>query len=203
MSTKEVITFNKLNSLTINIKKENNYVFIDNLPSSCNKTIRVKCAAGSSTCVNIYTLIKNQSLSYKIDCTMQKKCKCVINFFCFCLQKGKSTIIIDHTIPQLSFGCTLKQNIVGLCLDNTSSIKATPAMDVNCNKVMAEHSVRVGHLSDDELFYLQSKSLSKQQSTKLLISSMFGDINEGVDDKGQKIINLILNNIEREVGCCA
>src|SRR3989344_5971734 len=58
----------------------------------------------------------------------------------------------------------------GLILDEFSRSNTIPALNVENNDVDAVHEARVGKISEESIFYLQSRGLSAEQATKLIVS---------------------------------
>lgn len=60
----------------------------------------------------------------------------------------------------------------GIILDEGAEIIAQPILLVDEYDVQAHHGVTIGKLSQDELFYLMSRGLTKKQSEQLIVSSV-------------------------------
>jgi hypothetical protein len=75
------------------------------------------------------------------------------------IEKGKSKSICN----QLSRG---------LILNEKAEITTQPILLIDEYDVQAHHGVTIGKLSDDELFYLMSRGLTKKQSEYLIVSSI-------------------------------
>jgi len=61
----------------------------------------------------------------------------------------------------------LKEDLKGLELDD-GKIQIIPNMLVSSSEVIANHFVSIGNVSDNDLFYLTSKGLSKNNARRLL-----------------------------------
>ncbi|MBI2151449.1 Fe-S cluster assembly protein SufB [Candidatus Woesearchaeota archaeon] len=64
----------------------------------------------------------------------------------------------------------------GLILDSLSKSNTFPAMNIENNDVDAMHEARVGKISEEAIFYLQSRGLSEEQATKLIVSGFLEPI---------------------------
>ena len=60
----------------------------------------------------------------------------------------------------------LQENIL---LHPSARVRAVPKLDIHSNDVKASHGARVHAIDDTELFYMQAKWLSSQESKKLYI----------------------------------
>jgi Fe-S cluster assembly protein SufB len=64
----------------------------------------------------------------------------------------------------------------GLMLDNKSHSGTIPAMEVEENQVTVSHEATTGKIREDQLFYLQSRGLTEEQATKLIIAGFIEPI---------------------------
>jgi len=58
----------------------------------------------------------------------------------------------------------------GLILDETSVSNTIPALEVGNNQVDAAHEAKVGRISEDALFYLQSRGLDEEHAMQMIVS---------------------------------
>ncbi len=65
-----------------------------------------------------------------------------------------------------------KQLSRGVILADNSSITSLPILKIDEYDVFANHGTAIGRMSDDELFYLMSRGLTKEASYKLILSSL-------------------------------
>ena len=93
---------------------------------------------------------------------------------------------VSSFIPKDITGCVASQDnrIINLN-DNYSIIK--PNLYIDCDDVVASHSAWVGSFSEDDLFYLQSRGINRDDATKLLLtgfltSNMSSDLCDYVKD---------------------
>ncbi len=101
---------------------------------------------------------------------------------------GKLTFNVSSFVPNKIKGCTLHQlnHIINLT-DNKCIIK--PNLFIDEDDVKASHGALVGKFSKEELFYLQSRGLSKKESERLLIKGILLKDMPKYHDKIEKIIN--------------
>ncbi|HLD81693.1 MAG TPA: Fe-S cluster assembly protein SufB [Patescibacteria group bacterium] len=57
-----------------------------------------------------------------------------------------------------------------LLLDRASRSDTYPTMEIDTNKVSVEHEASVSKLSEDQLFYLQSRGLSRQDAERMIVA---------------------------------
>lgn len=94
------------------------------------------------------------------------------------LATGESSVILTAgiEIPKNTNGCEGYQNHRGILLSDKAKISATPQLEIWSDDVVCSHGSAVGPLPEDELFYLETRGLKKQEAEKLLLSSFFNDI---------------------------
>lgn len=63
-----------------------------------------------------------------------------------------------------------------LLLSDQAGGKAVPNLEISENDVKAGHATTIGKLNDMELFYLMSRGLTKETSTKLIVQGFLGSL---------------------------
>ena len=64
----------------------------------------------------------------------------------------------------------------GVLLDSSSIITSEPILKIDEFDIKANHGTALGRMSDDELFYLMSRGLSKEESYKLILNGLINPI---------------------------
>jgi len=72
----------------------------------------------------------------------------------------------------------INQNVL---LTDTASIFTKPELEIYADDVKCSHGCTVGQLDEEATFYLQSRGLSKDDATKLLIQAFASDVIEKVE----------------------
>lgn len=85
------------------------------------------------------------------------------------IKDGKSTVQVSTFIPKGKTGCVANQanRIISL---NEKKSEIRPNLYIDEYDVVANHSALIGKFSGEELFYLQSRGISKVEATKLLLN---------------------------------
>lgn len=110
--------------------------------------------------------------------------KTTSNFNTFAIANNNSILNIKNIgqINKEAFKSDLKQKTKGLIVDAYSHIEADPALVINENDVLASHGASIGAINPEELYYLMSRGLTKEESEKLIIeayiSPFFKDYSE-------------------------
>ena len=72
-----------------------------------------------------------------------------------------------------------EQDCKAILLDEKSSMNAKPEMKIFNNDVVCKHGTTIGSLNKDQIFYLNSRGLSKLKAEKILLQ---GIISEYISD---------------------
>ena len=97
-------------------------------------------------------------------------------------------------------GCTKSTGIENencVLLSDTCIAKSIPILLCHEDDVVGAHGESTGRISEDKLFYLMSRGLSRKESEKLIILSNFTSIINEIKDETVK--EEILNTIEKRV----
>ncbi len=85
----------------------------------------------------------------------------------------------------------------GIVMGEKSAIKSIPFLDIYSDDVICSHGSAIGTINEDQLFYMQSRGLSKPDATKILISAFGEEVIDkaGEDNKLQQIFTEYLKDI--------
>ena len=141
---------------TINLTLKNNNlvnIYCLVLANKCNKFLNINIEhTGSYSTSNIYVKgLANNKANIKVNCVSSCQAKTSKN--------------------------AINQTIDGLIFDNDSSIQALPCLDININDIVAKHTVNIGQVNPEIIFYLNTKGLSKLEAYQFLIDSFINDLN--------------------------
>lgn len=96
--------------------------------------------------------------------------------FGICSRFSKLNIATDGIILKGAKGTDLKQKNKGLILDEKSQIAASPWLEIGEHDCLASHGASIGAIDDDELYYLMSRGLTKEQSEKLIVGGFMNPL---------------------------
>lgn len=71
----------------------------------------------------------------------------------------------------------------GIILDEKADITTQPILLIDEYDVQAHHGVTIGKISEDELFFLMARGLTKKKSEQLVVSSFIKPFLENLPDK--------------------
>lgn len=106
----------------------------------------------------------------------------------YCVTNGCGKIIFDgiNHIAQGKARSNSNLHIRGMILSETSKIAANPALLIDEYDVKANHGATVGKISDEGLYYLMSRGITKADATKLIISGFLIPIVENIKNEDSK-----------------
>ncbi len=74
------------------------------------------------------------------------------------------------TVDKRAKNCQIKVNCDALLLDEKSRSDTYPLMRIDNNRVKMEHEASVSKISEEQLFYLQSRGLSRQEAERMIVA---------------------------------
>lgn len=188
---KEVCLFNeKYENINI-IIKDNASLIIDyfNDIEKLKTKINIEIGNKSSLILNHSYLNKN-SYELNIDVNYKSELSSVVINIKGINDNGLSSINAIGKVESNNINNVLDEKIKIININNGKSI-CKPIMLINTSKVIANHENAIGSINEEELFYLMSKGLTKENAEKLLckgylLSNMH---NEELKDKIKDYLN--------------
>ena len=80
------------------------------------------------------------------------------------------------TIGPKAHGCTSSIQCDAMLLDEISRADTIPDIRIKNNDVTIAHEARVGKLSPDDLFYLESRGIKEEQAKAMIVSGFIEPI---------------------------
>lgn len=102
--------------------------------------------------------------------------------------KGESKSVwqgMIHVAPNAK-GADGYQKSSTLILSHDAKASAIPGLEILNNDVKCSHGATVSNLSPDELFYLQTRGIARDEGEKLLIRGFFNQIMEMIKNPGNR-----------------
>lgn len=94
------------------------------------------------------------------------------------------TVQIDANIAKVKWHI-LEENIF---LGSKGNIRGIPSLLVHSDDVEAGHAARIERVSDEKLYYLRSRGISKDDATVMMIESSVAGLFEWLEEKHQETI---------------
>lgn len=195
---------------------ENNDFLI--LDKNCNDTILID--QNSSKKISLFDNSKLGEINLKFD--IESNANIEINILSIAKNNKKINVIFNHLhnnanslcdvkiigqktanvyveiksiIPKETSGKT-KQLINGLLTSDLASITTLPILKIDSEYVKAEHSVNIGSINKEFLFYLQSKNINYEEATKLILNNFFYKF---INDSTKKQLDKIITSLVKEM----
>lgn len=194
-----VLDKNLKNSYLIKNNKKTNIVFLVFSKFLNNLEITFDIENNCELLANFIIIANNSNnLDIKVDGNIIGNINNVnINFLCYGLDESKTNITSNFIVNKNTIDNKLDQQIKGILLSSKCKILGEPNLKINSLEVKAKHSLNIGFLNPDELFYLQSKTIDIESSKKILINSYLNSFIYGLNEKDKEICNnLILENLK-------
>lgn len=128
-----------------------------------------------------YTQKLNQKIEHKAKYTSSN-----ISNFGVAMQNGE---ILFDTTGQIQKGMAKSKCVQlskGIVMDDCSSVTSKPILLIDEYDVVANHGASIGKMSDESLFYLMSRGLTKQEAFLLILEGIVGPFIEKVADEELK-----------------
>ena len=123
------------------------------------------------TASNVYVNYNNgtQDVDYTVT---HNNVDTVSELFNYGICKNKSILNINTNgvVLKDAVRSDLKQKTKGVLIDLESSISANPLLKIDEYDCLASHGAGIGAIDEEDLYYLMSRGLSRQDSSKLIIA---------------------------------
>lgn len=155
------------------LHKKSNFNFCFNIQTSLKVDVKLDIDSGS--CANIkglYNLygsdnaqISTSQNHLEPEATSNLLVKGVVQDMAAIDYKGKIFV------AENAYGSSVSQKNKTLILSENAKVTSSPSMEVLNKNVQCAHGSAASYVDEEQLFYLQSRGLSKQAAVKLLINS--------------------------------
>lgn len=78
----------------------------------------------------------------------------------------------------------------GILLNDNAKIHSSPQLEIYHDSVKCSHGATIGHLDENEIFYLKSRGLTEHEAKVMLVDAFIGQIVNKIPYRLQKSINL-------------
>jgi len=126
--------------------------------------------------IHYYVIADNKNINGSIIIEQSNNTTINIEIYCFAKNKSEIKINLINKTSKTAKNLSINQKIIGIVSDESSKIEVTPIMNINNNSVNAQHSIELGHLDYEKIFYLNLRGFNNDESNKMLLDSIFGNI---------------------------
>lgn len=168
---------NAQESFNLKNNQKVNLYLIANDTKDISKTINLSLT--NNNIVNLYCLVLSSGKSKTFNINFNHKGNnSISNIYVKALANNKANVHINcvSACKSKTSKNTINQTIDGLIFDNDSTIQALPCLDININDIVAKHTVNIGQINPEIIFYLNTKGLSNLQAYQFLIDSFINDL---------------------------
>lgn len=193
---KTIIVFNNgKESLSYNLKatlKQGAELNIYNvITSSKNESLNeeITLLESGATCnvLNV-VLLENDAVLDSLVMIHHEEKNTTSDFSNYAIAKNKAVLNLNNnaTIKQGASKSIAHQKTKGLTLNKESKIKAMPNLYIDEYDVVASHACSIGSINKEDLFYLMSRGLSVEESSKLIVMGFIAPLIDRIDDQKLK-----------------
>lgn len=112
---------------------------------------------------------------------------------CVALNGSRAVFDVSGKINKGMNNSKCSQKTRGIVMDDDSEIVANPILLIDEYDCFANHGAAIGKLNDEELFYLMSRGLNKEEALLLILSGMVNPFIEAIPNENYR------KEIENEV----
>lgn len=116
--------------------------------------------------------------------------------YAICKDNSTLNVYTNGIIVKNAKATNLSQKTKGLLLSDNSAISANPQLVIDEFDCLASHGAGIGAIDEDELYYLMSRGLTKEDSERLIIGGFINPVLNTIEDELLvKHINSRIRNI--------
>lgn len=172
----EIVLDDCKSNLLVNLDKENSAFSAKVLSVSKAKDVR------------FYQLVKHNS----------PNTKSVISNFGIAMDKANISFDTEGKIFNKMSKSTCSQLSRGVVMDDESTVTSLPILLIDEFDVVANHGSSIGKMSDDDLFYLMSRGLTKNEAFLLMLDGIINPFIQAIEN--EEIKGQVLDKISKMIG---
>ena len=137
--------------------------------------------------INLLSLAKNGKKDFLFNVNhLAKETKSSITNNGISFDEGINNFKVVGSIKSNMKNSDVRQITKGLILSPTGACLAEPILLIDYYDVKAYHGATIGKISDDDLFYLMSRGLTKEESFMLIINGLLAPFVSRISDEAIK-----------------
>ena len=199
-----LLTYNKLESLNINITVEKDatvnlyQVVQNNEDTNISETVYLNETGATFNTIVVLLGLKNSVINSDIKIYHNTN-NTNSDLKVYAVIKDGAKINLDNNayIKKNSYQSKAYQGAKGLSLSKIGRILVNPNLYIDEYDVMASHGVAMGSLNMDDLFYLMSRGLTKEEASQIVIMGFIEPILVAIDN--EEITNEIRENFKQNL----
>lgn len=137
--------------------------------------------------LNLLSLAKNAKKEFDINVThLARETKSSVTNNGICFDNGKNIFNVNGIIKPNMKNSDVRQITKGLILSPSGECVANPNLLIDFYDVKAYHGATIGKISDDDLFYLMSRGLTKNEAFMLVINGLLEPYIKDIEEESIK-----------------
>lgn len=185
-------------ALNKNAKMEIYNVFITNENAQININVDLNEEEAESKITNVYLGTNDSIIESNVYINHNNKLT-NSDFMTYAISKDNAKLILNNNAHILNgmHQSNAFQKTKGLNLSSNAKIITQPNLFIDEYDVKASHSVAIGSINQDDLFYLMSRGLPIVEASKLIVMGFISPIISNIEDEETKnnIYNQFINNL--------
>lgn len=185
-------------ALNKNAKMEIYNVFITNKNAQININVDLNEEEAESKITNVYLGTNDSIIESNVYINHNNKLT-NSDFMTYAISKDNAKLILNNNAHILNgmHQSNAYQKTKGLNLSSNAKIITQPNLFIDEYDVKASHSVAIGSINQDDLFYLMSRGLPIVEASKLIVMGFISPIISNIEDEETKnnIYNQFINNL--------
>lgn len=185
-------------ALNKNAKMEIYNVFITNENAQININVDLNEEEAESKITNVYLGTNDSIIESNVYINHNNKLT-NSDFMTYAISKDNAKLILNNNAHILNgmHQSNAYQKTKGLNLSSNAKIITQPNLFIDEYDVKASHSVAIGSINQDDLFYLMSRGLPIVEASKLIVMGFISPIISNIEDEETKnnIYNQFINNL--------
>lgn len=156
--------------------------------SNLNTEVVFNVASNTNLSIKVIAINYNQlEINAKFDINLVKdNNNCEIEMLCYGFDKSKSKIVSNVSVNQQTIKNKSLQKITGVLLSGECKIVGEPNLKIDALNVDAKHKLNIGSLDKNEIFYLMSKGIDKNEAKKIIINSYLISLLDSLNEQEKK-----------------
>ena len=199
-----LLTYNKIDSLDINITIEKDatvnlyQVVQNNEDTNISETVYLNETGATFNTIVVLLGLKNSVINSDIKIYHNTN-NTNSDLKVYAVIKDEAKINLDNNayIKKNSYQSKAYQGAKGLSLSKSGRILVNPNLFIDEYDVMASHGVAMGSLNMDDLFYLMSRGLTKDEASQIVIMGFIEPILVAIEN--EEITNQIRENFKQNL----
>ena len=153
------------------IKTNTSYIFLSLSKKNVDKKITFNIEKNITIKIYLLDLIETCHHNFHVILNNATNCQSYLFAKLFTGKAGNTSLDVVANVKRKCENVITDQEIKGFLLSNDAKIIAIPSLVVDTNKIKASHSVNIGYLNKDSIFYLQTKGFDYKQAVNTIIES--------------------------------